>query len=224
MDLVYKGYNYFRREIYPGKRRYYRKLEQGQNPKLMFMLCSDSRKCLSELFGLGPNDCFCGRNPGNVVPPFMSTLGGDQAAIEYGVQVLKVDHLVIMGHSGCGAMQALHNGVDKIRDKLPATANMLTLSGTDPAQVQTSCNPLRALTQLHVKTQLRNALTYPFVREAVEEGRLKLHGLVYQIGNGLVLRYDPDSDRFEELPGGEPITPDSTCVGGHRSRRKQSRK
>src|SRR5262245_17797504 len=131
MDQIYKGYDFFRRELYPRKRKFYRKLEQGQDPKLMFMLCSDSRKCLREVFGLGPNDCFCGRNPGNVVPPYRSTLGGDEAAIEYGVQMLKVEHLIIMGHSGCGAMQALYHGVDQVREKMPAVANMLTCCGTD---------------------------------------------------------------------------------------------
>lgn len=202
MEEVYKGYDYFRRNLYPRKRRFYRKLEKGQNPKQMFILCSDSRKCLREVLGVRPGCVFCARNPGNVVPVCGTTLGGDEAAIEYGVLELQVEDVVVLGHSGCGAMKALHAGPEKLADRMPAVSRMLCNCGTDPSLVRGSKNELRDLTRLHAKTQMDNLLTYPFIRSAVDAGKLKLHAWVFQIGNGMVLRYNPDTGEFEPLPEG----------------------
>lgn len=202
MEQVYQGYEYFRRILYPRKKKIYRKLERGQNPKTMFMRCSDSRKCLREVLGVKPGEAFCGCNPGNIIPPFGTTLGGDEAAIEYGVQVLKVDHLVVLGHTGCGAMQALHNGIDKIKDKMPAVHRMLSICGTNPDLVRGKRNELLALTHLHIKTQLQNLMTYPYIRESCESGRLQLHGWIFRIGSGRIDRYDKDRDKFVPLPEG----------------------
>lgn len=201
MDKAIRGYEYFREKLLPKYREFYALLAQGQNPDTFFIRCSDSRLCLWKLLGIEPGDGFVASNPGNIVAPWGTVMGGDQAAIEYAVKVLKVRHVVLFGHSGCGAMKALINGPESVKAELPALSNMLCKCGTNHLHpsVLTAADSEWELTMLHLKQQMRNLETYPFVADAIAAGVLQIHGWVFKIADAEVLRYEHQSDTFVHL-------------------------
>lgn len=204
MEKAIRGYEYFREKLLPKYREFYALLAQGQNPDTFFIRCSDSRVCLWKLLGIEPGDGFIAGNPGNIVTPWNTVLGGDQAAIEYAVKVLKVRHIVVFGHTCCGAMNALVNGPESVKEQLPALSNMLCMCRTDHMHpsVLTAGDPEKAqnaLTELHVKQQMLNLNTYPFVAAARATGDLQVHGWIFKIADAEVNRYDASTDSFVHL-------------------------
>ena len=196
MEKALRGYRHFRRKLFHRYRELFGKLAQGQTPDTLFIRCSDSRVCLWKLLGIEPGDGFILSNPGNIVTPWNSVLGGDQAAIEYAVKVLKVKHIVLLGHSGCGAMTALLNGPDSVKEELPALSRMLCACATDHTLgAKDGQDPLWALTENHVRQQLKNLQTYPFVAS----GQLDVHGWIFKIAEGEVVRYEATTDSFVML-------------------------
>lgn len=178
----------------------------GQHPRAMVVSCCDSRVDVTGLFGAEPGDLFVVRNVANLVPAYQPDHlhHGTSAAVEYAVTVLKVAHIVIIGHSNCGGVAACHemceNGspaletsfvgrwMDILRpgyDKLPAEA--------DPAE------RLRAFEQEGVLVSLRNLETFPFVREAVAAGELTLHGAWMDIAEGVLHLFNPATRSFDPV-------------------------
>lgn len=201
MDKAIKGYEYFREHVFPKYKEFFALLAQGQNPDTFFVRCSDSRVCLWKMLGIEPGDGFVSSNPGNVVPPWNAVLGGEQASVEYAVLKLKVRHIVVLGHTECGAMGALLNGPESVRDELPALSNMLCMCRTNhlhPA-VSSSPNPTRTLAELHIKQQMTNLDSYPFVHERRLRGELDIHGWLFNIADAQMLKYDQVTDTFVHL-------------------------
>lgn len=178
-------------------RRQFRELvDQGQHPTTLFISCSDSRIVPNLLLDCGPGELFVVRNAGNFVPPWDASAGyhGTTASIEFAVLQLQVRHIVLCGHSHCGAVKALYH-------ELPAQAHhlrhwltlgrdaVLPVTGSDEAYFRTE--------QRSVALQLTRLLDYPMVRERVERGELSVHGWHYLIEEGKVLMLDLESGTFE---------------------------
>jgi len=207
MDHIIDGVLKFQREVFPNEKALYRELSIAQAPEAMFIGCSDSRVVPELLTQQGPGGLFVVRNAGNIVPPHGPEPGGVTASIEYAVSVLGIRDIVLCGHSGCGAMTALVNGIDKIDklDQLPAVAKWLhyadgALSAiADPKKFQTDAERLNAVVHENVLTQLDNLLTHRVVHNAIDAGQLRLHGWVYDIASGAVETYDAQSQRFVAL-------------------------
>ena len=105
MEELIQGVTKFQNEVYPGKEAAFRKLANGQNPEVLFITCADSRIDPGMLTQTQPGDLFICRNAGNVVPPHSNQTGGMTASIEFAVAALGVSHIVVCGHSDCGAMK-----------------------------------------------------------------------------------------------------------------------
>ncbi|SFZ97572.1 Carbonic anhydrase [hydrothermal vent metagenome] len=181
-------------------------VENGQNPKALFIGCSDSRVIPNLITSTSPGDLFVIRNVGNFVAPFKpdedyhSTASG----IEYAVSALNVSEIIICGHTHCGAIESLYKGVDTkafIHTKkwltLGEKAKSLAILAIGKNAEKTEL--LRLTEKLSVITQIENLLTYPYVKKRVEEGTLHIHGWLYDIETGEIEYYDPDQSTYLPL-------------------------
>jgi len=171
-------------------------VEHGQHPTVLFIGCSDSRVVPHLLVGAGPGELFMVRNVGNFVPPHDASHGfhGTAAAIEFGLLNLEIRHIVVCGHSHCGAVRALYQDVP---EEAAHMRRWLQLGADAVLPVMLCEEALRRTEQRSVVLQLERLLGYPMVRSRVEAGRLFLHGWHYLIEDGRVLVLDVASGRFE---------------------------
>lgn len=194
-----EGLRRFRAEHFPRFRQHYERLvAEGQKPGALVVGCSDSRVVPDVLMGTGPGELFIVRNVGNFVPPFEADQGyhGTSAAIEFAVLKLGVSDIVVCGHSHCGAIRTLYELPDP---RTPHINQWLSLGREAQLEGEPTEEMLRKTEQRSVALQMSRLMTYPMVREAVEEGRLALHGWHYIIERGEVLMLDVDRGEFVGL-------------------------
>jgi carbonic anhydrase len=170
-------------------------VEQGQHPTILFVGCSDSRLVPYMLTGAGPGELFIVRNVGALVPPYSGLYGlhGTAAAIEYAVLNLHVSHIIVCGHSHCGAMKALYEEVPPEAKNLQA---WLELAREAALPVLMTPEALRRTEQRAVVLQLERLMDYPMVRERVEKRQISLHGWHFVIEEGEVHVFDVRSGSF----------------------------
>lgn len=191
-----EGLQRFRAQHFPRFREHYERLvAEGQKPTALFLGCSDSRIVPDVLMGTGPGELFIVRNVGNLVPPFEPAHGyhGTSAAIEFGVLTLGVSDIVVCGHSHCGAMRALY---DPPNPETPHINRWLELAHEARLDEPLGEEMLRHTEQRSIALQLSRLMSYPMVRERVEEGRLAVHGWHYIIERGEVLFLDVERGEF----------------------------
>lgn len=197
------GIRRFRTEVYPEHEEVYRKAaSEPQRPHALFVTCADSRIDPELITQSGPGDIFVTRNIGNLVPAYGEMLGGVSAVIEYAVTALKVQHVVICGHTDCGAMKGLLHpeAVEKMptvqrwlrnADAALSVANSLAERDEKPSEL------MRRLTEENVLLQLQHLRTHPSVAGAMAREELTISGWVYDIGRGEV-RISADGGRVFE--------------------------
>lgn len=186
----------FERQFFPRYERTYRKLvEDGQHPKTLFIGCSDSRIVPYALMDCGPGDLFIARNVGNLVPPWDLSAGfhGTGAAIEFAVLSLKVQNIIVCGHSHCGAIRGLYEEPPEEARHLRA---WLSLARDAVLPVQPTPEALRRVEQRSLVLQLERLMTYPMVERRVRDGKLFMHAWYYVIEDGQVLVLDADKGQF----------------------------
>lgn len=176
------------------------RLAHAQSPPVMFLTCSDSR-LVPELFtSSGPGDMFFVRNIANIVPPYDAQ--GDAsvpAAVLYGVEVLGVSDIVVCGHSDCGGAKALLKPPPKdphLARWLSYASNAVTAWRDKGAPAGSAQPEYDLFSQWSVRQQVANLGAYPYVRERVSKGTLKLHTWWFDIGSGAALAYSPAAERF----------------------------
>jgi len=199
-EKLVEGLRRFRRGAFPEYREHFRELvARGQRPATLFIGCSDSRVLPDLLTDSGPGDLFVARNVGALVPPWDPDEGGHEtaSAVEYAVGVLGVADIVVCGHSHCGAVRALYEP-----PTVPApNLERWLLLARDAALDEPLAEPmLRRTERRSIALQLGRLAEYPLVRDAMEDGRLALHGWHYLIEEGRVESLSPVSGRFEPLP------------------------
>jgi carbonic anhydrase len=204
MEKIIEGVLRFQREVFPKLKHEFRLLADRQKPQALFITCADSRIVPSLITQTEPGDLFICRNVGNMVPPFGVSNGGNVGTIEYAVEVLGVKHIIVCGHSDCGAMKGVLNP-DRVAG-LPAVANWLRY-GAVARRLVLSQNPrasepelLLRLAQQNVVAQITHLRTHPCVAAALANRNLELHGWMYHISTGIVEVYDADSRQFRQ-PG-----------------------
>jgi carbonic anhydrase len=203
MDRLIEGHKKFLAEVFPARRNQFKLLADSQAPEYLFITCSDSRIVPDLILGTGPGDLFITRNAGNVVPVTAHDVDGCTATIEYAVEVLKVKHAILCGHSDCGAMKAaIHK---KGLENLPKAKRWLEhveaafyhrqpLNPLDGTHVE-----LASLIRGNVVAQLQNLHGQECVRRAEAEGRLTVHGWYYDILSGRIEAYDEKQKKFVPL-------------------------
>lgn len=211
MKRFLEGHARFRREAFPERRSHFRLLAESQQPDALFITCADSRVVPDLIFQTEPGDMFLCRAIGNIVPPFGGMAGGVSATIEYAVAVLHVRHVIVCGHSDCGAIRAVlpadPRDPQAKRDlsRLPLTAQWLGY--VEPAWKhlpsgisQTDIPTLHvALIRANVIAQLENLKTHPEVARALAHSEVEVHGWYYDILTGAVDAYDQRQRRFVPL-------------------------
>jgi carbonic anhydrase len=202
------GIHHFQANYFASNRRLFEQLSQGQRPETLFITCSDSRVVPHLITGAAPGELFIIRNVGNVVPSVTRGLmGGVAAAIEYAVCVLEVQNVIVCGHTGCGAIDAILNPERVAHLKLvPAwlreAEGIRGLMAERYAELDGEARLVVAVEE-NVLLQLENIRTFDFVTERLERGTLKTNGWVFKIATGEVFDYDPTVEQFvllEEAP------------------------
>jgi len=206
MDKLYKGLHHFREAFFRKEEEFFQRISSGQNPEVLFITCSDSRIDPNLVTQSRPGELFIVRNVGNIVPPYDAIRDKNSvaAALEYAVGALKVKDIVICGHSNCGALQAMFStdvgmpGYAHLRNWLSLASQLHDIMqqyyGT-----RTKAVFARIAEEENVLLQLENIQTYPFINEALQAGTLRLHGWYYDIGNGRVYAYNPETETFDPL-------------------------
>ncbi|MEM9670378.1 MAG: carbonic anhydrase [Pseudomonadota bacterium] len=190
----------FQANVYPENKSLFESLADGQSPEALFITCSDSRIETAMITQTGPGELFICRNAGNIVPPHLSFTGGMTASIEYAVAVLKVPHIVICGHSGCGAMAGAMNPEGLV--DLPHVKEWLGYSKAAVDIVKATCadkspeEQMEALIKQNVLLQLQHLRTHPTVATRIAQKDVELHGWIYDIKTGDVEAYDEDRGEF----------------------------
>jgi carbonic anhydrase len=197
------GYRTFTSQRLPTEQSRYRELsERGQSPEVMVIGCCDSRVSPEVIFDAGPGELFVVRNVANLVPVYQPDGGahGVSAALEYAVQVLKVKHIVVLGHAQCGGIRAF---VDQMAPLTPGDfigrwMSMFIKPGetVEQREHETMQDFATRIEKAAVFRSLENLLTFPFVRNAVERGELRLHGAYFGVAEGSLFVLDQAAKEF----------------------------
>lgn len=178
---------------------WYRRLaEDGQRPRAMVISCCDSRVHVTSIFGADTGEFFIHRNVANLVPPFKpdGAQHGTSAAVEYAVNSLKVAHVVVIGHTGCGGVAGCHAMCSGEAPELEEASSFvgrwmdILRPGYERIADLPAEEQLRGLEEQAILVSLENLMTFPFVREKVEAGQLSIHGVLNDIGEGELMEFD----------------------------------
>jgi carbonic anhydrase len=201
-DALLSGYRRFREDHWPAAKAEYEALaSDGQKPHTLVVACSDSRADPALIFDTAPGQLFVVRNVANLVPPYEpdGQLHGVSAALEFGVKVLGVSRIMVMGHAHCGGVNAMRYGApDNCQDFV---APWVAQGSSVVRRVCEECEPEeaeRAAEEAVVRLSLENLRTFPWIAEREEAGALALSGVHFGIADG-VLRALRGPGRFEAL-------------------------
>ncbi|GAA0278680.1 carbonic anhydrase [Alteraurantiacibacter aestuarii] len=201
-----QGYERFRGDQYSRQReRFDRLAQQGQNPDIMVIACSDSRVDPAQIFDVDPGEIFVVRNVAALVPPFETTPGhhGVSAALEFAVHALKVKQIVVLGHGMCGGCKAALS--QEMRGSAPGDGGFIAdwISLLDEARDEVAGKygtqgreAERAMEQAGVQVSLANLRTFPCVKIKEDRGDLKLRGAFFAISDGVLHLLDEDRGTF----------------------------
>jgi carbonic anhydrase len=204
-ERLSSGYTTFIEGRFDRERARYQELAaRGQKPEIMVVGCCDSRVSPEVIFDAIPGELFVTRNVANLVPPYQpdGDLHGTSAALEYAVQVLRVKHIVVLGHAQCGGVGAFANESEPLSpgDFIGKWMSMIAPAAeTIPGEYRNRPDYQRRLELASVENSLRNLLTFPCVRILVERGKLQLHGAYFGVATGELLARDPQTGRFEPI-------------------------
>lgn len=204
-EKLTKGYQSFLDGRLAHERQRYEELARdGQHPDIMVIGCGDSRVAPETIFDVGPGEMFVVRNIANLVPPceddVETSFHGTSAAIEFGVNALQVKHIVVMGHASCGGVAAYANKaaplsrrdfVGKWMSQIAPVVERVGPPGEDRQRW------IQKLEWAVVEHSLNNLMTFPAVRERVQQGRLALHGAYFGVATGVLFIRNPQTGTFE---------------------------
>lgn len=195
LQKLLSGYAHFREEFATGNQSVMRHLaREGQKPETMVIACCDSRVDPSLILQCDPGDLFVVRNVANIVPPYEhdDKHHGTSAALEFGVCYLHVKHLIIFGHSQCGGIDALLHGEELKQNDF--ITNWVSLIDMNNHQQDNNTVAKNALTYSY-----ENCLTFPWIKERVESGKLQVHRWFFNIASGEIFTYSEEEKRFVKL-------------------------
>jgi carbonic anhydrase len=205
-----EGYRAFATQRLPTEQTRYRELSvKGQSPEVMVIGCCDSRVSPEVIFDVGPGELFVMRNIANLVPVYQpdDNAHGVSAALEYAVTVLRVKHIVVLGHAQCGGIRAF---VDKIEPLTPGDfigrwMQMFVKPGevVEQREHETMAQFVERVEKAAVFRSLENLMTFPFVQKAVDAGQMELHGAYFGVAEGSLFVLDKVAKEFRSVQEGE---------------------
>ncbi len=209
----------FRRfqQNYLGKQRelFDQLVQQGQRPRVLMIACCDSRCDPALLTDCDPGDMFVVRNVANLVPPHVQAtyFAATTSAIAFAVHNLEVEHIIVMGHAQCGGIRALMEHRASSCNEEELIAKWLGIAEEARQQVLQALpgKPMHMLThaceQSAILVSLDNLMSYPWISNRVHEGKLALHGWYFDMPQGELYEYRPQSGVFEMLVGNMESAP-----------------
>lgn len=195
MKKLIRGLDTFRQTYVSSHQELLEQLSHGQKPRVLFVACSDSRVDPNLITDTDVGELFVIRNAGNIIPPYGAANGGEGGTIEYAINALGIEQVVICGHSNCGAMKGLLK-LNKLQKDMPLVYDWLKHAESTRRLVMENYphyedkDLMDMLVAENVLIQIDNLKTYPIVRARIHQGRLKIYAWVYNIETGNVLAYD----------------------------------
>ena len=199
MRQLIDGIHRFQSGVFGPQRDLFQRLAQKQEPDALFITCSDSRVEPNLMTQTKPGDLFILRNAGNLVPAW-GTYGGEAATIEYAIEALGIEDIIVCGHTHCGAMAALMHP-EKVAP-LPAVARWLDHAEGTRRVIRENYGAeaaLETIVEENVLAQIENLRTHPAVMSRLSKGKLTLHAWVYDIEDGNVYAFDPSTGQFTSV-------------------------
>ena len=203
--LVQRYYGWKATTFANNKSWFHKLAKDGQYPRAMIISCCDSRVHVTSIFGSDAGEFFIHRNIANLVPPFKKDedYHGTSAAIEYAVKSLKIPHIIVLGHSTCGGVKASYDYFSgnnpSLKEESNFVASWLEILRPSFNSVSNELSDEHKITKLEkeaVLTSVKNLTTFPFIKEALKEGSLSIHGLWHNIGTGELMYYDNKTNDF----------------------------
>lgn len=206
LEYVIAGYKEFRQKYFESNNHLYEDLKNGQSPQILVIACSDSRVDPAIILNCKPGDLFVVRNVANLVPPYENDSGhhGTSAALEFAVLGLGIKHIIILGHSSCGGIQALVENPSKMREQ-----NFISrwMEIAEPALKKTLENyPNQSIekqvgncARLALVNSLNNLFTFPWIKQKVASKELSLHSWYFNIDSGIIEEFDSKTGKFTDL-------------------------
>jgi len=194
-NKIIKGYSNFRKKYAINDNSVMRSLAyHGQKPEVMVVACCDSRVDPAVILQTDPGDLFVVRNVANIVPPYEQDDGyhGISAALEFGVCHLNVKHLIILGHSQCGGIQALLNSKNLKQNDF--ITHWVSLIKTNPDDQDVDVVSKQALLQSY-----QDCLTFPWIKERVTQEKLIIHLWFFDIKEGEIFTYSFEDSQYQQL-------------------------
>jgi carbonic anhydrase len=202
MKKLLDGLQQFQTGYFSTHKELFEELAHGQHPRILFITCSDSRIDPNLIVQAQVGELFVIRNAGNIIPPYGAANGGEGAAIEYAIEALGIDQVIVCGHSNCGAMKGLLK-LNSLQEKMPVVYDWLKHAEATRRLIKDNYSEYledEALLEVtiaeNILNQLDNLQTYPVIRSKQHKQQLTLHGWIYRIETGEVLSYDGVSHDF----------------------------
>jgi carbonic anhydrase len=207
VDNIIKGVLDFRQNVYPARKDLFGTLAGGQEPDILFITCSDSRIDPNLLTGSDPGDLFICRNAGNIIPPHSNETGGMTASIEYAVAVLGVRHIIVCGHTDCGAIKGAMDlsalkGLPHVKEWLGHCRSAMEIVRERNGIKSGAClapEHLNEAIEENVLQQVQHIRTHPIVAAKLATKKVRIHGWVYNIESGCIRCCDQNSDTFTDF-------------------------
>ncbi len=202
MEKIINGYLQFKESGFKERKDLFAKLSNSQSPEVLFITCSDSRIDPNLITQTEPGDLFVIRNAGNIVPPHTVESDGIVASIEFAVVALGVKHIIVCGHSNCGAMKGALNtsgltALPKVKSWLNYCSEAVALVESREGDLMS--DELNSVTQENVFLQIRRLEQYPEISKRLAKGDIEIHGWVYEIGDGTIRYFNQEKELFIEL-------------------------
>lgn len=203
-DLIEK-YKDWQNDIFLKKKKHFERLaKEGQTPKYIVISCVDSRVDPNSIFKSEPGELLVHRNIANIVPPYdyITEHSGTIAAIEFGITVLNIKNIIIMGHSGCGGIK---NGYQMCKDdgfsSNSSISNWLNLLKPAYNKIDSSIDEhsIKELEKISIQTSIENLKRYPFIKERISNKEINIYGSWIDIGSGQIETLNFDTAHFQPL-------------------------
>ncbi len=208
IDALLEGYQKFREHYYGESSLLFEDLvRRGQRPKVLMVACSDSRVDPALVLNSQPGDLFVVRNVANLIPPFEDDQAyhGTSAALEFGICVLGIRHVILFGHTQCGGIQSLLESSPRATPQKSFITKWMELARPAHQAVldfHSEC-PLEERTtlcgQYSLINSLQNLLTFPWISEKVQQGSLFLHAWNFDLSKGRLEAFDGEENRFKDI-------------------------
>jgi len=205
-EFLVRRYKNWKSSLYPNSEEHFKSLASyGQNPSSMVISCCDSRVHATAIFGADAGEFFIHRNIASLVPPYSpdGENHGTSAAIEYAIKELKIQHLIVLGHRDCGGIKSGYNlHSNNLNPDYEFINKWLSILLPAFKKIKKNVSKIKQIEQLEeesIKISVINLFSFPYIKKAVEEKNLSIHGLIHNIGSGGLKFLNPSSEEFENL-------------------------